>query len=124
MSDPITFSFRNENNDATVDLYSHWGGREACPTLANALNAARPRFNDHEYATRIAICAIINESDTDDETGFGFNASRGEFVEFETIIVDWARSTVTFADTREPNYARKTTVSIDEFIEIADDLVI
>lgn len=124
MSDPITFSFRNESDELTVDLYSHWGGRDACVTLANALNAARPRFDDPAYATRIAICAIIDDSSSDDETGFGFSASRGEFVAFETIIVDWARSTVTFADTREPNYANETTVSIDDFIAIADDLVI
>lgn len=124
MSDPITFSFRNEHDDLTVDLYSHWGARESTVTLAYALNAARPRFDDPTYATRIAVCTIINNSSSDGETGFGFSAGRVEFAAFATIIVDWARSTVTFADTREPNYARETTVSIDEFIAIADDLVI
>ena len=123
MSDPVTFSFRNEIDAPTVNLYSHWGSRDAFNTLANAIEKARPRFNDPEYATRIVVSAILRDS-IDSETGFGLYASNDEFNEFETILVDWARSTVTFADPRELDDTHVVTVAFDEFIELAPELVI
>lgn len=57
-----------------LNLYSHWGEHERFQNLAHALDKARPRWNDENYAARIIISNLIGP-DWDSETGFGLWAS-------------------------------------------------
>lgn len=73
MGDRIVYTIKQEE-DLSVNLYSHWGGYDRFVNLASALRAAEPRWNDTSYATRIIVSQLIGDS-WKDETGFGLWAS-------------------------------------------------
>lgn len=73
MGDRIVYSIK-QDQDLSVNLYSHWGGYDRFLNLANALHAAAPRWNDSSYATRIIVSQIIGDQ-WNSETGFGLWAS-------------------------------------------------
>ena len=56
--------------------------------LADAVIAARPRWNDPAYATRIAVSQLIN-NDWNDETGWGLHVNEIADNEHKIAIVDW-----------------------------------
>jgi hypothetical protein len=56
--------------------------------LADAVIAARPRWNDPAYATRIAISQIIKD-DWNMETGFGLHVNEISDNEHKIAIIDW-----------------------------------
>jgi hypothetical protein len=60
--------------------------------LADAVIAARPRWNDPAYATRIAISNIIG-NDWNMETGFGLHVNEISDNEHKIAIVDWEQQT-------------------------------
>ena len=60
--------------------------------LADAVIAARPRWNDPAYATRIAISQIIKD-DWNSETGFGLHVNEISDNEHKIAIVDWDQQT-------------------------------
>lgn len=71
MGDRATFVFEQEDGNA-IYLYGHWAGEGMLATLADALIAAHPRWNDETYATRIAISNMIGV-DWVEETGWGLS---------------------------------------------------
>lgn len=73
MGDRIVYTIKQEE-DLSINLYSHWGGYDRFINLARALRAAEPRWNDTSYATRIIVSQLIGDS-WKDETGFGLWAS-------------------------------------------------
>ena len=73
MGDRIVYTIR-QDKDLSLNLYSHWGGYDRFTTLAKAIEAARPRWDDSAYAARIMISQLIG-TDWADETGFGLWAS-------------------------------------------------
>ena len=73
MGDRIIYTIRQDKN-LSINLYSHWGGYDRFVTLAKALKAAEPRWNDTSYAARIIVSQLIG-TDCADETGFGLWAS-------------------------------------------------
>ena len=76
MGDRIVYTIK-QDKDLSVNLYSHWGGYDRFAALANALQAAEPRWNDTAYATRIIVSQLIGDS-WGEETGFGLWASNSE----------------------------------------------
>jgi hypothetical protein len=76
MGDRIVYSI-SQDSDLSINLYSHWGGYGRFELLANALEKARPRWDDTSYATRIIVSQLIGEG-WNDETGFGLWASSNE----------------------------------------------
>jgi hypothetical protein len=74
MGDRIVYTIKQEE-DLSVNLYSHWGGYDRFVNLASALRAAEPRWNDPSYATRIIVSQLIGDN-WKDETGFGLWASK------------------------------------------------
>jgi hypothetical protein len=60
--------------------------------LADAVIAARPRWNDPAYATRIAISQIIGNQ-WDMETGFGLHVNEISDNEHKVAIIDWEQQT-------------------------------
>lgn len=87
MGDRANFGFKHANGDVII-LYGHWAGHEMLKQLAHAVEAARPRWSDETYASRIAISQLINE-DWNKETGWGLGVNRIEDNEHKIPIVDW-----------------------------------
>ena len=73
MGDRANFGFVQPNGN-TIVLYGHWAGHQMLGRLADAVIAARPRWSDPAYATRIAISQIIG-NDWSDETGYGLHVN-------------------------------------------------
>jgi hypothetical protein len=73
VGDRANFGFVQPNGN-TIVLYGHWAGYQMLGKLADAVIAARPRWNDPAYATRIAISQIIKD-DWNAETGFGLHVN-------------------------------------------------
>jgi hypothetical protein len=76
MGDRIVYTIKQDEN-LSVNLYSHWGGYDRFIDLARALRAAEPRWNDSSYCTRIIVSQLIGEQ-WSSETGFGLWASNSD----------------------------------------------
>ena len=87
MGDRANFGFVQPNGN-TIVLYGHWAGHQMLGKLADAVIAARPRWSDPAYATRIAISQIIG-NDWSDETGYGLHVNEISDNEHKIAIVDF-----------------------------------
>ncbi len=74
MGDRIVYTIRQDEN-LSLNLYSHWGGYDRFIDLARALQAAEPRWNDSSYAARIIVSQLIGDQWAE-EIGFGLPAAR------------------------------------------------
>ena len=91
MGDRANFGFVQPNGN-TIVLYGHWAGYQMLGRLADAVIAARPRWNDTAYATRIAISQLIG-NEWNSETGWGLHVNEIGDNEHKIAIVDWAQQT-------------------------------
>ena len=87
MGDRANFGFK-QSNDNTIFLYGHWAGHGMLERLANAVEAARPRWTDESYATRICVSQIVGE-DWKAETGWGLSVNRILDNEHKIPVIDW-----------------------------------
>lgn len=95
MGDRIVFTIRQDEN-LSLNLYSHWGGYSRFMDLANAIEAAKPRWNDSSYASRIIVSQLIGDQWAS-ETGFGLWASteHGNYGgDHPDIVIDLVNKTV------------------------------
>jgi hypothetical protein len=76
MGDRIVYTIK-QDQDLSLNLYSHWGGYGRFEALAAAIQAAKPRWNDTSYCARIIISQLIGDQ-WNSETGFGLWASNGD----------------------------------------------
>ena len=106
MGDRANFGFKQSNGDVIV-LYGHWAGHNMLANLANAVSAARPRWTDESYATRIAISQLVGE-DWNKETGWGLSINTILDNEHKIPIVDWR--TQTFSLHEETSFEEDTKV--------------
>lgn len=123
MGDRANFGFRQSNGE-TIMLYGHWAGFEMLKELAKAVEAARPRWIDESYATRIAISQLIGDS-WNSETGWGLTVNTILDNEHKVPIIDWSTQTFSlheegpWEDVKirgiqdEPMF----TMSLDDFIK-------
>jgi hypothetical protein len=103
MGDRANFGFVQPNGQ-TIVLYGHWAGHQMLGKLADAVIAARPRWNDSSYATRIAISNIIADQ-WNMETGWGLYVNEIGDNEHKIAIIDWDQQTFSLhetADGRDP----------------------
>jgi hypothetical protein len=91
MGDRANFGFVQPNGN-TIVLYGHWAGHQMLGKLADAVIAARPRWNDSSYATRIAISQLIGDQ-WNMETGWGLQVNERSDNEHKIAIVDWEQQT-------------------------------
>lgn len=120
MGDRANFGFRENKDAPTLFLYGHWAGYEMLAQLAHALEAARPRWNDPAYGTRIAISHMIG-TDWASETGWGLSIDSLCDNEHSVPVVDWQAQTVSLYEatwSQAPNYNKaKFTMSLDAFVK-------
>jgi hypothetical protein len=91
MGDRANFGFKQSNGE-TIVLYGHWAGHDMLSNLASAVEAARPRWNDESYATRICVSQLIGDQ-WSDETGWGLSVNRILDNEHKIAIIDWSAGT-------------------------------
>ena len=94
MGDRHVIGFRKNQESPTIYLYSHWGGEDRFKTAVEALEAARPRWSQDDYATRIAISTIVGNQ-WSEETGFGISVDEFCMPDWdEVIVIEWETKTV------------------------------
>ena len=91
MGDRANFVFVQPNGE-TIVLYGHWAGHNMLAKLADAVIAARPRWNDNSYATRIAISQLIGDQ-WNMETGWGLSVNTIQDNEHKIPVVDFEQQT-------------------------------
>lgn len=124
MGDRAVFGFRDRaDDDATVWLYSHWGGTNQNHTLAEALLHAAPRWSDPSYATRIAISRIVG-TDWGQEYNFGLYATAkhgeahgGEYRYMNLVL--WSERRVLLVDVDDDSKVL-AEVGFDDFLRDPD----
>jgi hypothetical protein len=94
MGNRQVWGFKSHDEAPTIYLYAHWGKADPAVTLAAALDAARPRWNDADYATRICVSQIIGE-DWSDALGYGLSVDTYAGPEYPVLVVNWQARTVT-----------------------------
>lgn len=95
MGSPASIRFWEGTKDEhPLGLYLHWGAASFAATLADALFLSKHRWDDPEYATRIAIQSILKDmyiGPNDLSAGlYVGTADRGGPV----LNVNWGSSTV------------------------------
>jgi hypothetical protein len=96
MGDRANFGFKDRKGD-TIFLYGHWAGHQMLTNLANAVEAARPRWTDEGYATRIAISNLI-KNEWPSETGWGLYVNHIADNEHKVPIINWDEQTFTLME--------------------------
>lgn len=95
MGDRVVYTIK-QDKDLSINLYSHWGGYDRFTSLAKAIEAARPRWTDTSYCTRIIVSQLIG-NDWADELGFGLWASSEHGLyggDHPDIVIDLVNKTV------------------------------
>lgn len=86
-------NFQLKDEQGSIWLYSHWGGDSKMPDLANALDKARPRWDDSSYGIRIVVSQLIGNQ-WDSETGYGLSSYESGEESYEPVCVDFTNKTV------------------------------
>jgi hypothetical protein len=111
MGDRSNFVFE-ENNGNRIFLYGHNAGYGMMARLAAAIEAARPRWNDESYATRIAMSNIVGDN-WKSEYSWGISTYLTDN-EHSIPVVNWTKGTVTLYD--ESLISQKFSMSLDTFV--------
>lgn len=118
MGDRAVFGFRqHKEDDNPIFLYSHWGGCDRYLDAQRAIEAARPRWMDPAYATRIAISQIV-ENYWMEETGFGLSAGHNSFSQpdyNDIILISWQERKVEIVSSQDSRRVDQE-MSFDDFL--------
>lgn len=119
MGDRAVIGFQPAPEDAPIFLYSHWGGGDRYLDAQRAIEAARPRWSDSAYATRIAVSQIV-ENYWHEETGFGLSAGHNSFCQpdyEDVILITWDTLTVSIVSAGDSTKVTQT-MTFDEFLSL------
>ena len=96
MGDRANIVVRQDDNDQ-IWLYTHWGGTELPGRVQVGLLAARPRWGDASYATKILFGHVVPGDNWHEETGHGISG-RLHDNEHLIVVVDFSQEKVWFMD--------------------------
>ena len=108
MGDRANFGFRQSNGE-TIVLYGHWAGHDMLGNLASAVEAARPRWTDESYATRICVSHLVGDQ-WHDTTGWGLTVNQILDNEHKIPLIEW--STGTFSLHEEAPWSESTEYKV------------
>jgi hypothetical protein len=108
MGDRANFGFRQSNGE-TIVLYGHWAGHDMLGNLASAVEAARSRWTDESYATRICVSHLVGDQ-WHDTTGWGLTVNGILDNEHKIPLIDW--STGTFSLHEEAPWSESTEYKV------------
>ena len=108
MGDRANFGFRQSNGE-TIVLYGHWAGHDMLGNLASAVEAARSRWTDESYATRIVVSHLVGDQ-WHDTTGWGLTVNSILDNEHKIPLIDW--STGTFSLHEEAPWSESTEYKV------------
>lgn len=120
MGDRAVIGFKADTEAIPVFLYSHWGGSERYLDAQRAIEAARPRWDDPAYATRIGISQIV-ENYWSEETGFGISAGHNSFSTpdyGDVILITWDTRTVEIVSALDSEKVSQT-MTFEQFLSLA-----
>ena len=120
MGDRAVIGFKADTEAIPVFLYSHWGGSERYLDAQRAIEAARPRWDDPAYATRIGISQIV-ENYWSEETGFGISAGHNSFSTpdyGDVILITWGTRTVEIVSALDSEKVSQT-MTFEQFLSLA-----
>jgi hypothetical protein len=119
MGDRANFGFK-QNDGNTLYLYGHWAGHNMLAKLANAVQAAEPRWQDPSYATRIAISNLVGD-EWPQTTGWGLSINRILDNEHKIPVINW--DTQTFTLFEEDLITEVFSLSLANFVDKYSRLV-
>lgn len=120
MGDRAVIGFQPKSEDIPVFLYAHWGGSDRYLDAQRAIEAARPRWDDPAYATRIGISQIV-ENYWSEETGFGISAGHNSFCTpdyDDVILITWDSRTVSIVSALDSEKVSQT-MTFEQFLSLA-----
>ena len=123
MGDRAVAGFRAKSATPTMFLYQHWSGEEQNRWFAEALGAARPRWSDDSYATRIMVSQLVGDQWTS-ETGFGLyvgGTSHGADYNY-ILIADFEKQMVLVCENDNSDNVL-AEISFDDYISNYEVLV-
>jgi hypothetical protein len=91
MGDRANFGFK-QSNGQTIVLYGHWAGHGMLERLADAVEAARSRWTDESYATRIVVSHLVGDQ-WHETTGWGLSVNNILDNEHKIPVIDWTKQT-------------------------------
>ena len=127
MGDRAVFGF--ESDEDVIYLYAHWGAEDFLELLQGAISAAKPVWDNSEYATRMAVSSMAGDS-WDDPYGFGLSVNSYSSPDQPfVLLVDWARRTVRLEASNwsryySAKYGKECPVrefTFDEFLDLTQD---
>lgn len=93
-------------------VYTHWGGSSLPEDAKHAIMAAKPRWDDYPYATRIIVDQLTKQG-RDEEAGFGLmltpGAEDGYNNDKPSVIIDLLTKKLIIA-----RDSKHTTITFDE----------
>jgi len=90
-------------------LYGHWAGHDMLGNLASAVEAARSRWKDESYATRIVVSHLVGDQ-WHETTGWGLTVNSILDNEHKIPLIDW--STGTFSLHEEAPWSESTEYKV------------
>jgi hypothetical protein len=119
MGDRAVIGFKADKDAVPVFLYMHWGGSDRYRDAMKVIEAARPRWDDAAYATRIGISQIV-ENYWSEELGFGISAGHNSFCRpdyDDVILITWEDRTVDIVSAGDSSVVTQT-MPFDVFLAI------
>jgi hypothetical protein len=82
-----------------LEVYGHWVGQDMALYVREALQRARPRWDDAEYGPRIFL-SVLFERCSNDVLGCGFGFRTAHDDGYPPVEVCWPERTVTIGSLR------------------------
>lgn len=120
MGDRSVTGFAEREGAPVIYLYSHWGASSQVADLKEAISAAENRWDDPDYATRIAVSHLVGD-DWKSETGYGLSVGTYAAPDLPYVLIAYweSREVVMVSDT--PAREVLTRIPFETFSTVIDD---